>query len=148
MSKILLIGISKSRGDVIKSMKSVEAIQGKGLIDDRKFKDNNNKKSQITLIEMENINYYNKTTNSSIKPLDFRRNLVTEGIKLNELINKEFLIGKIKVKAHDLCKPCKYLQKLLNKDNIIDKMNLMAGLRCEILTSGKIFVNDIIRTYD
>jgi len=148
MSKILLIGISKSRGDVIKSMKSVEAIQGKGLIDDRKFKDNNNKKSQITLIEMENINYYNKTTNSSIKPLDFRRNFVTEGIKLNELINKEFLIGKIKVKAHDLCKPCKYLQKLLNKDNIIDKMNLMAGLRCEILTSGKIFVDDIIRTYD
>ena len=129
-------------------MKSVDAVKGKGLINDRKFKENNDKKSQLTLIEIENINYYNKVSNSLIKPLNFRRNIVTEGIELNKLVDKEFLIGNVKVKGHDLCRPCKYLQKLLDQKNFIKKLMLRGGLRCEILSSGKIFVNDIIKIYD
>ena len=66
----------------------------------------------------------------------------------NKLINKEFLIGNVKVKGHDLCRPCKYLQELLQQKNFVKKLILKGGLRCEILSSGKIFVNDIIKTYD
>jgi len=148
MSKVILIGIAKNRGGTITKMKYVNAIKGKGLFDDRKFKENNDKKSQLTLIQIENINYYNKISGSSIEPLDFRRNIITEGVELNKLINKEFLIGKIKVKAHDFCRPCKYLQELLNQKNFVKRLILKAGLRCEILTSGKIFVDDMIKTYD
>ena len=72
MSKVIEIGISKKRGGNIKNVTSVEVIKGKGLVGDRKYKDNNDKKSQITLIEIENINFYNKISNSSIKPIDFR----------------------------------------------------------------------------
>ena len=129
-------------------MESVAAVKGKGLLNDRKYKENNNKKSQLTLIEVENINYFNKISNSSIDPLNFRRNIITEGIKLNKLINKEFLIGKVKVKGHDLCRPCKYLQELLNQKNFVKELMFKGGLRCEILSSGKIFYNDIIKIYD
>ena len=97
---------------------------------------------------IENINYYNKTTSSAVEPLNFRRNIITEGIELNKLINKEFSIGNIKVKAHDLCRPCKYLQELLNQKNFVKELLLKAGLRCEILTTGKISIGDIIKTYD
>jgi len=148
MSQVILLGISKLKGGTIIEMKSVDAVKGKGLINDRKFKENNDKKSQLTLIEIENINYYNKVSNSLIKPLNFRRNIVTEGIELNKLVDKEFLIGNVKVKGHDLCRPCKYLQGLLGKENLVEKLILKAGLRCEILSSGKIFVNDIIKIYD
>ncbi len=129
-------------------MKSVDAIKGKGLKNDRKFKENNDKKNQLTLIESENINYYNKVSNSSINPLNFRRNIITEGVKLNNLVNKEFLIGDVKVKGHDLCRPCKYLEQLLDQKNLIKELILKGGLRCEILSTGKIFVNDIITYYD
>ena len=148
MTKVILLGISNLKGGSIKDMKFVEAVKGKGLLNDRKLKENNDKKSQLTLIEIENINYYNKVSNSSIKPLDFRRNIITEGIKLNKLINKEFLIGNVRVKGHDLCRPCKYLQELLGQKNFVKELTSKGGLRCEILSSGKIFVNDIIKIYD
>ena len=148
MSKVILLGISSLKGGSIKEMKSIDAVKGKGLLNDRKLKENNDKKAQLTLIEIENINYYNKVSNSSIPPLNFRRNIITEGIELNRLVNKEFLIGNVKVKGHDLCRPCKYLQELLYQKNFVKELILKGGLRCEILSSGKIFVNDIIKIYD
>jgi len=148
MSKVILLGISSLKGGSIKEMKSIDAVKGKGLLNDRKLKENNDKKAQLTLIEIENINYYNKVSNTSIPPLNFRRNIITEGIELNRLVNKEFLIGNVKVKGHDLCRPCKYLQELLYQKNFVKELILKGGLRCEILSSGKIFVNDIIKIYD
>ena len=148
MSKIIKIGISKNKGGKMLSLTSIIAVEGKGLINDRKFKDNNDKMNQLTLIESENILFFNKMTNSNISQLDFRRNLVTENVKLNNLVNKEFFIGNIKVKAHDLCKPCKYLEKKINQKNLVKELITKAGIRCEILTTGKIFVGDIIKLND
>ena len=148
MPKAILLGITNLKGGSIKELNSVEAIKGKGLLYDRKLKENNNKKFQLTLIEIENINYFNKISNTSIEPLKFRRNIITEGIELNKLINKEFLIGKVKLKGHDLCRPCRYLEELLGQKNLVKELILKGGLRCEILSSGKIFVNDIIKIYD
>tara|TARA_B100000586_G_C19808525_1_gene301170 strand:+ start:93 stop:539 length:447 start_codon:yes stop_codon:yes gene_type:complete len=148
MSKVYLIGISKIRGGSIKSVKSVDVLKGKGLVGEKHFKENNEKRAQITLIEIENINHYNKITGTKIPAINFLRNIVTEGIKLNILIGKEFFIGKVKVKAHDLCRPCRYLQESLQQKNTVKELLHTGGLRCEILTSGKIFVDDIIRTYD
>ena len=144
MSKVIEIGICKLKGDKIVSVNEVEAIHGKGLLNDRKCKTQNSKKSQVTLIEVENINFYNKITGASIPAKDFRRNIITSGIKLNDMLNKEFFIGKVKVKAHDLCRPCKYLQDLLNQKNLVKELSTTGGLRCEILTGGKIYVNDKI----
>ena len=107
--------------------------------------ENNEKKSQITFIELENIRHYNQISGASILPKDFRRNIVTEGVKLNELVGKEFFVGEVKVKGHDLCRPCKHLQELLEQKNLIKEMMLKSGLRCEILTSGKIFVGSAIK---
>ena len=147
MPKVIEIAISESSGRVMKSVDSVESIAGKGLLNDRHFKEGNEKKSQITLIEIENINHYNQITGTSILPKDFRRNIITEGIKLNILVGNEFFIGEVKVKAHDLCRPCKYLQESLNQKNLVKEFLRKGGLRCEILTNGKIFVGDEIKNY-
>ena len=144
MSQVIQIGIQESKGDKVRAIDTIEAVKGKGLVNNRHFKENNEKKSQITLIEIENINYYNKISKTQIASINFRRNIITSGIKLNELLNKEFYIGKVRVKAHDLCRPCKYLQELLKQNNIIKEFLHKGGLRCEILTSGKICIGDKI----
>ena len=144
MSQVIQIGIHESKGDEVRAIDTIEAIKGKGLVNNRHFKENNEKKSQITLIEIENINYYNKISKTLIASINFRRNIITSGIKLNELLYKEFYIGKVRVKAHDLCRPCKYLQELLKQNNIIKEFLHKGGLRCEILTSGKICIGDKI----
>ena len=145
MAKVFKITISENFKGKMVEITSVEAITKKGLFKDRHFKDDNHEKCQVTLIESENIDYYNKKFKTSIAYNDFRRNIVTSGIKLNDLVGKEFFIGKIKVKAHDLCRPCKHLQQTLKQDNIIKEFLHKGGIRCEILTSGKIFVGDIIK---
>ena len=144
MGKVILIGISKDHGSPIANVRSVEAIKGKGLVGEKHFKENNEKRKQITLIEIENINHYNKITGTAIPALNFLRNIVTEGIQLNVLFGKEFFIGTVKVKAHDLCRPCKYLQESVHQKNTVKELLHTGGLRCEILSSGKICVDDQI----
>ena len=145
MAKVFEIAICKNSKEKMITISGVNVIAGKGLVEDRHFRENNDKKSQITLIEVENINNYNQTFGKSILPADFRRNIITEGIRLNKLIGKEFDIGNVKVKGHDLCRPCKSLQETLGQKNIIKEFLQKGGLRCEILTSGKIFAGDVIK---
>tara|TARA_B100000029_G_C17556348_1_gene951798 strand:+ start:159 stop:599 length:441 start_codon:yes stop_codon:yes gene_type:complete len=145
MAKVFEIAICKnSKGKMITTT-NVEAVAKKGLVNDRHFKENNDKSCQITLIEIENIDNYNKIFGTSISPENFRRNIITKGIRLNELIGKEFFIGKVKVKGHDLCRPCKSLQENLKKGNIIKEFLHKGGLRCEIVSSGQIFTGDEIK---
>ena len=145
MAKVIKIGIVPYKGGKINTVNSIEVIKGKGIVGDRTFKENNHIKSQITLIEIENINDYNKIAKTNISSIDFRRNIITENIKLNDLVGCEFYIGKIEIKAHDLCRPCRYLQNSLKQRNLVKEFLLKGGLRCEILSSGKINVGDIIK---
>ena len=145
MGRVVQIGIVNNKGNRIQNVNVVEAIKGKGLLNDRKFEENNQKERQITLIEIENINHFNKISKTNIPAIEFRRNIITENIKLNDLVDKEFFVGNIKLKAHDLCRPCKYLQEKLKQRNFIKEFLHTGGLRCEILSSGKIFIGDLIK---
>ena len=145
MGKVVEIGIVDIKGSKIQNVDKVTALKGKGLLNDRKFSENNQKERQITLIEIENINYFNNLSKTNIPLIDFRRNIITENIKLNDLVGKEFFIGNVKLKGHDLCRPCKYLQDKLKQNNFVKEFLRKGGLRCEILTSGKINVGDIIK---
>ena len=148
MSKVLEIGIAENTGSKMLNVSSVEALAGKGLLNDRKFMNDNNNKSQLTFIEIENINYVNKILVSKIPAINFRRNIITQGVSLNDLNGKEFYVGPVKVKAHDLCRPCKYLQQLLNQKDLMKELLFKGGLRCEILIDGKISIGDIIKIHD
>ena len=144
MGTVLEIGISENKSNKIVNVNEVDTIKGKGLVGEKHFKEDNNKRCQITLIEIENINHYNKITGTQIPAINFLRNIVTEGIRLNVLVGKEFFIGKVKVRAHDLCRPCKNLQESFQQKNTVKELLYTGGLRCEILSSGKIFINDQI----
>jgi MOSC domain-containing protein YiiM len=98
VNKAFKIGISKKNGEKINDINEIEVLSGKGIMGDRHFHDLNDHKGQITLIEKENIDYYNNKYKTEISYIDFRRNIVTEGIELNNLIKKEIEIGTIKIR--------------------------------------------------
>ncbi len=148
MSLVIQICITEKSGKEIKDANSVEVIANKGIVSDRYFKDNNDKDIQITLIESENIDYFNEKSKTNIPYIDFRRNIITKGIKLNELVGKEILIENVRIKGHRLCDPCKYLQDKLKEKNSFNTLAYLqkrGGLRCEILSNGRISVNDKIK---
>ena len=145
MSEVFKIGITKKNNQDISAIQQISLLAGKGIVGDRYFHEYNDVKNQLTLIESENINYYNKRFNLNIPYLNFRRNIVTKGIELNDLVGKELLINQTKVKGTDLCRPCKSLQQNLGHDNIIKEFLRKGGLRCEILVSGNIKIGDEIK---
>ena len=144
MSKVYQIGISDSYNKNIEQKEIIDLIAGKGIVGDRYFRDFNGENEQITLIESENIDYYNNKFKKNFKYLDFRRNIVTKSILLNDLIGRILIIGEIKIRVNNLCRPCKDLQNKLGESNIIKEFLRRGGVRCEILTSGKIKVGDEI----
>ena len=145
MSEVFKIGITKKNNQDISEIQQISLLAGKGIIGDRYFHEYNDVRNQLTLIESENINYYNKRFNLNIPYLNFRRNIVTKGIELNNLVGKELLIDQTKIKGVDLCRPCKSLQQNLGQDNIIKEFLRKGGLRCEILVSGNIKIGDEIK---
>ena len=144
MSVVYEIGITEKNNQEIEKKESIEVVASKGIVGDRYFHDFNGDREQITLIESENIDYYNNTFNTKFTYLEFRRNIVTKNIQLNDLVGKTITVGEIKLKVNDLCRPCKNLQNRLGQSNIIKEFLKRGGLRCEILTSGFINVGDKI----
>ena len=144
MAEIFKIGITPSNNKKIEEVNSIELIANKGIVGDRYYKDFSDPLSQLTLIESENIEDYNKKYNLNIDYLDFRRNIITKGIKLNNYIEKKIFIGKVEIEVIDLCRPCRFLQEKLQKKNIIKEFLRKGGIRCRILSSGIIKVGDLI----
>ena len=145
MPKVFKIGITKNKNQKIQEVEQINVSAGKGIIGDRYFNEFTENRNQLTLIESENIDYYNEKFNLKIPYLNFRRNIVTKDIKLNDLVGKKIIIGKTEIKGIDLCRPCKSLQKNLDQDNIIKEFLRKGGLRCEILTSANIKIGDEIK---
>ena len=102
MSTILKIGLTKDHNKEIIETNEINLIAGKGVIGDRHFKDYNDPLNQLSIIESENIDEYNLKYKLNIPYLNFRRNIVTKGIKLNDLVEKEILIGSVKLEVIDL----------------------------------------------
>ena len=148
MSKVFKLGITDSNNKKINEVNSIEVLANKGIIGDRHFSEYNDPYCQLSLIESENIDYYNSKYRLDIPYLDFRRNIITQGIRLNDLIGKKIQIGQVLLEGIDLCRPCKHLTEILNQDNIIKEFLRRGGLRCQILSSSKINVGDKIKILD
>ena len=148
MSKVFKLGITADNNKIIEDVDTIEVITNKGIVGDRHFNDYNDPYCQLSLIESENIDYYNTKFGLNINYVDFRRNIITRGIELNHLVGKKLKIGNVEVEGIDLCRPCKHLTEILNQDNILKEFLRKGGLRCQILSSSKISVGDVIKILD
>ena len=144
MSEVYKIGITINNNKPINEVSSINVLANKGIVGDRHFKQFNDPYNQLTLIESENIDYYNIKHGLNIPYIDFRRNIITKGIKLNDLVGKKILVGKVELEGIDLCRPCKHLCEVLGQENIIKEFLRRGGIRCQILTSSSIKINDKI----
>ena len=121
----------------------IELITGKGIVGDRNFDRAQWPGQNITFIEMEEIEAFNNNYQQRIQLADTRRNIITQGIRLNDLVGKEFSIGNVRFKGVELCEPCATLGKLLGNDTLAAKDVVKAfvhksGLRADVLSDGEI----------
>ena len=145
------IYIAPKMGANVSGHQKVSVRAGKGIEGDRYFsntgKNRSNYKGQpdweITLIEFEVIEAFNHDTGNKFHESDFRRNLVTEGIRLNDLVGKTFNINGVSFYGVQLCEPCASLQKRLAVKILPDLIG-KGGLRAQIRGVGLLNVGDAI----
>ena len=148
MAEVFKLGIAAKNNQPIKEVNSIEVLANKGIVGDRHFNDFNDPYNQLSLIESENIDEYNIKFGLDIPYINFRRNVVTKGIELNDLIGKKLKIGNVELEGIELCRPCRHLTEMLNQKNILKEFMRKGGLRCQILSSSKISIGDKINLLD
>ena len=119
--------------------------KGKGIVNDRYYGNFKEKKEQVTLINLEEINNFNNQARLIVEAKDFRRNIIVSGINLKGLINKKIKINKVTLKIREICQPCRYLQNKLEIPGLVKMLVNRSGVRAEILTSGSLSVGDNIK---
>ena len=146
---VIGIYITQNQGDQTVLVDRIHVVPGMGIEGDRYFKKRTELEQQsktgreITLIELEAIESVRLIDGIQITPQETRRNIITKGIPLNDLVGHIFLIGTIRLRRVRLCEPCQYLAN--NTDpRILSALVHRGGLRADLLTEGYIQTDDII----
>jgi MOSC domain-containing protein YiiM len=151
IGRVVGIYIAEHKGAEVVIVNQAHVVPGSGIEGDRYFKKTSNPDGQsktgreITLIEMETIESMCDDDGIQITADQSRRNIITRGIALNELVGQLFYIGDIQFRGIRLCEPCQYLATRTDP-RILSSMVHRGGLRADILTEGIIHNNDIITT--
>ncbi len=124
---------------------SVQAHAGRGLEGDRNFSPPDRwipTGCAITLIEAEVIEAVLDEHGLDLAEGRSRRQVVTRGVRLNDLVGKEFRVGPLRCRATELCEPCLDLQVYLGDPRTIKALVHRAGVRGDILDGGELRVGD------
>ena len=142
MGKIEAINISSISEEETVYVNQAFLEKNKGIVNDRYYNNFKHSMEQVTLIDKEEIDFFNYNIKKNIDYKDFRRNIIVSGLNLIKCINKTILINDVKLKIHEICQPCKYLQDKLRTPELVKLLVNKSGVRAEIITSGFIKVND------
>jgi MOSC domain-containing protein YiiM len=145
-----LIGIftASRKGTDLESREQAEVVAGGGLDGDRYCRQAGKGKpdQEITLIEIEALEALGRESDIPLTPAQARRNLVTRGVPLNHLIDKEFSVGSVLLRGIRLCEPCGHLEGMTQK-GVKDGLCHRGGLRAQVVTGGTIRVGDAVEVH-
>src|SRR5512134_2022011 len=102
------------------AVEAVSVVAGRGIEGDRSiraggdgtFHEADKHGQDLTLIEAEAIEGLAADTGIDLSPGEARRNVVTRGVALNDLVGRRFAVGAVEAVGNRLCDPCSHLQKL------------------------------------
>ena len=156
---VVSIHVAPEAGKPMETVAEARAVPGRGLEGDRYFLGRGIYSStpshggrEVTLIEVEAVqalfdgvqNTEGHRLGIKLSPADTRRNILTSGVPLNHLVDREFWVGEVLLAGTRLCEPCKYLEGL-TRPGVLGGLIHRGGLRARILTEGTIRSGDRVR---
>lgn len=119
---------------------SVELVEGKGIVGDRFFDYKEDYKGQVTFFEYETYLRLREEFGVFDRgPEVFRRNIVTEGIDLNQLIGKTFELQGVKFFGVEEARPCYWMDQAFC-EGAEQALKGKGGLRAKVVCSGELIV--------
>jgi hypothetical protein len=142
------ICISAAAGGAIERPAEVEAVADRGLAGDRHHDGHGTfpsgvSGSAITLIEAEVCESFEPPLEAS----EHRRNLITRGVALNDLVGRDFMVGPVHSRGARLCEPCSQMQRYSGRP-VLRPLVHRGGLRADVIGGGVISVGDPISSRD
>ena len=95
----------------------------------------------LTLIEAEALEGLAADTGIELSPAESRRQVLTRGIRLNDLVGKRFTVGGVECVGKELCEPCRHLQSL-TRPGVLRGLVHRGGLVADIVRGGRIAIGD------
>lgn len=148
---VLSIHITPRAEAPMVAVDEVKAIAGEGLEGDRYFlrtgtySETPGSGRNVTLIAEEALAEAEAEHGFKLAPGDSRRNIMTRGVELNDLVDREFTVGEVRLRGTRLCEPCDYVEKLIGQAGVTKGLVHRGGLRCDILAGGTISVGDEVK---
>jgi len=155
---VISIHIAPEASAPMQSISEARAFPGRGLEGDRYFAGTgfysttpSHGGREVTLIEIEAVealfgdavNAAGERLGIKLAAADTRRNIVTSGVPLNHLVDREFRVGAVLMRGTRLCEPCKHLDDLTQR-GVMGGLIHRGGLRARILSDGVIRVGDAV----
>lgn len=119
---------------------SIELLAGRGVREDRFFDYEEDYKGQITFFDWavyERVR--DEVVKGELRPSKFRRNVMMEGVDLNDLIGKRFSLNGMEFTGSCECKPCFWMDEAC-ADGAFEFLKGQGGLRARILNDGVLSV--------
>ena len=137
----------KAAGEMV-SVTQVRAFADRGLEGDRFLRDSwaalSRPDKAVSLIEEETLEIAAAELGvDSLAPIS-RRNIVTRGVPLVELLDREFTVGSARLRGLRLFEPCGHLVKLSGIAGIFKALEHRSGLKAAIVSDGLIRVDDAV----
>ena len=151
-AKLVAIYTAPGEAAPMETHDEIAAIAGTGLAGDRyaasagAFSDKPGGGREVTLIAREGIVAANEE-GVTVGEHETRRNLVTEGVDLEQLVGRTFSVGDVVMRGVRDCPPCKYLEGL-TRPGVMAALRGRGGLRADILRDGVLRVGDKIVDID
>jgi MOSC domain-containing protein YiiM len=140
--RVEAIFISAAHGNLPHPVGSVRAIAGKGLEGNRYF-DTGRAEQELTLIEAEALEAALAEHELDVDAAATGRNVLTRGVRLNDLVGKRFRLGELECRGIELCEPCTTMEAR-TQPGVIKALVHRAGLNAEILVGGELCPGDAV----
>ena len=152
MGTVESINTAAERAEPTHDVERITVHPGRGPEGDRKFRpaDDPNQPGDgrdLTLVEAEAVEGLAEDTGIVLEPRETRRNVVTRGIALNDLVGRRFRVGAVECYGVELCEPCSHLESL-TQPGVLRGLVHRAGLSADVLSGGEIAVGDPVEALD
>ncbi len=141
--RVVGIYVGAEPGRPMQRVAEVRAVAGRGLEGDRYFQpaEGGEPADEVTLIESEAVEAAVAESGIKIELEDTRRNIVTAGVRLGELVGQTLRLGKVEVEPLEPNPPCRHLQELAGKP-LLKPLARRAGVRGRVVTGGVVHEGD------
>ncbi|MEF8820406.1 MAG: MOSC domain-containing protein [Haloferacaceae archaeon] len=149
--RVVAVHTAPEAGAQMEPRDVVEAVADRGLRGDRyfaatgTFSDSDRDVARdVTFVEAETLDAVERDYGVTVAPGEHRRNVTTRGVGLNRLVGRRFAVGDAVFEGVELCEPCSYLERTLEREGVREAMVHRGGIRARVVEGGSFAVGDAV----